>query len=59
MLTILFLLQAEASIRPDVDFVATMAHFIQQRLHDVIQLIGMPGIRHFKIVMLVFITIVF
>jgi hypothetical protein len=27
-----------------VDFVATMAQFIQQRLHEVIQLIGMPGI---------------
>ncbi|KAI9562605.1 hypothetical protein GHT06_010059 [Daphnia sinensis] len=34
---------AEASIRPDVDFVATMAQFIQQRLHEVVQLIGMPG----------------
>lgn len=34
---------AEASIRPNVDFVATMISFIHQRLHDIVVLIGAPG----------------
>lgn len=37
--------QAEASVRPDVDFVATMANYIQHRLHHIVQMFGVEGMR--------------
>ena len=43
LIAFLFLLQAEANIRPDVDFVATMISFFCQRFQDLVQLIGTPG----------------
>jgi len=34
-----------AQVRSNVDFVSTMASCIQQRLHDIIQLVGIPGMK--------------